>query len=113
MENKFLNQALKNQEVEFNDKDKIAKGERRAKIFIIIYLKEYEKTRLSKETLKVDFIKPSIEKIFVTIESIPIQELILLIKDEKQISVLKRFSPKFLIAKVILEERSKICSNIK
>ena len=39
-ENKFLNQVLKNQLVEFKDKDKIAKGERRAKTLIIIYLKE-------------------------------------------------------------------------
>ena len=39
-ENRFLNQALKNQLVEFKDKDKIAKGERSAKTLIIIYRKE-------------------------------------------------------------------------
>ena len=46
-------------------------------------------------------------------EFIPIVELILLIKDEKQISVLKIFSPKFRIDKVIFEEIFKICSTIK
>ena len=39
-ENKFLNHVLKNQQVEFNDNDKIAKGDSKAKTFIIIYLKE-------------------------------------------------------------------------
>ena len=71
-ENKFLNQALQNQLLEFKHKDKIAKGVRRAKTFIIIYLKEYEKTKLRREKVNVDFIKPSIEKILVVIVLIPI-----------------------------------------
>ena len=39
-ENKFLNQDLKNQEVEFRELDKIAKGVNRTKTFIKMYLKE-------------------------------------------------------------------------
>ena len=112
-ENKFLNHDLKNQLVEFIDKDNIAKGDSRANIFTIIYRNEYEKTRLSKETLNVDFIIPSTENIFIVVLSIPILEFISFIKEEKQISVLKIFSPKFLIDKVIFEEIFNICSNIK
>ncbi len=112
-ENKFLNHALKNQLVEFNDKDNSAKGESKAKTFTITYRKEYENTRLSKENVKVDFIRPSTEKIFVVVESIPIVEFISLIKEEKQISTLNIFSPKFRIDKVIFEQISKICFTIK
>ena len=107
-ENRFLNQDLKNQEVEFKDKAKIAKGVSKAKILSIIYLKEYEKTKPSNENVKVDFIRPSTEKIFIVFVLIPIVELILLIREEKQISELNISSPKFLIDKVIFEAISRI-----
>lgn len=112
-ENKFLNHALKNQEVEFKDNDKIAKGVSKANTFNIIYRKEYEKTKLSKETVNVDFIKPSTEKTFIVLVSIPIVELILFIREEKQISELNISSPKFLIDNVIFEATSNISPIIK
>ena len=45
-ENKFLIQDLKNHDVEFKVKDKNAKGAKRAKTLIIIYLRPKEKARL-------------------------------------------------------------------
>ena len=58
-------------------------------------------------------INPSTENIFIVILLIPIHEFIFEIKEEKQISVWKILSPKFQIAKVILEDISKICSKMK
>ena len=108
-----MNQALKNQEVEFKDNDKMAKGVSKTKTFNIIYRREYEKTKPSKETDNVDFINPSIEKIFRELFSTPIVELILFIREEKQISELKISSPKFLIDKVMFEVISSISLIIK
>lgn len=63
--------------------------------------------------LKVPLIKPSTEKILREFELMEILELILLINSEKQIEFLKRFSPKFRIAKEILEFKSKNSSRMK
>ena len=62
-ENSVLNQLLKIQEVEELIKDKIAKGEKRTKTSIKIYLKEYIKIKLKKPTETKLFIIPSKEKI--------------------------------------------------
>ena len=104
---------MKNQEVEFNDNDKIANGVSKINTFNITYLKEYEKTRPSKEAVNVDFMRPSIEKIFNELLLIEIVELILFIREEKQISELKISSPKFLMDNVIFEVISSISLMIK
>ena len=59
------------------------------------------------------FIKPSTEKIFNELVSIDIEVLIVFISSAKQISFLNKFSPRLLIAKDILEFKSKIICKIK
>ena len=75
--------------------------------------KEYEKTRLSKERLNVLFIKPSTEKIFKELVSTEIWVFIVFINWEKLISELNKLFPKLLIAKEILEFKSKSSWTIK
>ena len=53
------------------------------------------------------FIKPSKEKTSTEVVFTEILELIVKINSEKQISLLNKFSPKFLIARVIFEKISK------
>ena len=101
-ENKFFNQVLKNQDVESSVKLRKAKGERYTKTLTIIYLKEYENIKFTKETVNVPLINPSNEKISMELELIAIFVLIVLINSEKQISLFKIFSPKALMDNVIL-----------
>ena len=61
----------------------------------------------------VDFIIPSSEKIFNEVESIDIVEFIVFISVEKQIWVLNRVSPKFLIDSVIVENKDRNSSSMK
>lgn len=91
----------------------MAKGVSKANTFRRIYLKEYENTRLRRETVNVDFIKPSTENMFNVLLLIPIVELILFIRDAKQISELNISSPKLLIDKVKFEATSNISPMIK
>ena len=63
----------------------MAKGAKNIKTCIITYRREYEKTRLSKETLIILFIKPSKEKILNSLFSGEIFELITEINSEKEI----------------------------
>ena len=53
------------------------------------------------------FIKPSKEKTSTEVVFTEILELIVKINSEKQISLLNKFSHKFLIARVIFEKISK------
>ena len=106
-------QDLKNQEVLFKHKDKIAKGDIKIKTFIIIYLKEYDRTRLKSDNVSVPLIRPSIVKILIEEEEMEILVFIVFINSEKQIFLLNKFSPKFLIAKEILEFKSNNKSNKK
>ena len=112
-ENKFLNHDLKNQEVELKEFDKIAKGAIKTKTFIKTYLNEYEKTKFNKEKEITLLIKPSIEKISIDEVSTEIFVLIFKINSEKQICLLNKSSPKLLIAKEILENKSKNWANKK
>lgn len=57
------------------------------------------------------FIIPFMEKISIEFEFIEILEFILIINSEKQMELLKRFSPRVLIDKEILEIKSK--NNVK
>ena len=106
-ENKFRNQDLKNQEVEYNELDNIAKGVIKTKTLIKTYRKEYEKTKFNKDADIIPLIRPSNEKI--SIEEVLIEILLLIsnINSEKQIFLLNKFSPKFQIARDILEKISK------
>lgn len=104
---------MKNQEVASKVRLKKAKGDNNTKTLIIIYLKEYEKTRFSKESVNVPFINPSIEKISIEFELMDIFVLIVFISPENDICFPKRFSPKVLIANEILEFKSKIIVIIK
>ena len=63
-ENKFLAQVLKNQDVFFKDKDKIAKGVNNAKILIITYLKEYVNNKCNIEKEIAPFNNPFNVNIF-------------------------------------------------
>ena len=112
-ENKFLNQDLKNQDVEVKEFDNIAKGAIKIKILIKIYLNEYEKTKPKRDVEIKPFINPSNVKISIEDVSIEIFELIFKINSEKQIFLLNKFSPKSLIAKEILENISKNWPNKK
>ena len=112
-ENRFLNQDLKNQEVEIREFDKIAKGAINTKTFIKTYLKEYEKTKFNNEKEIITLIKPSKEKISIEEVSTEILVFMFKINSEKQIFLLNKSSPKFLIAKEILENKSKNCDNKK
>ena len=112
-ENKFLNQDLKNQEVEAKEFDNIAKGAINTKTLINTYRKEYEKTKFNNEKEINPFIKPSKEKTSIEDTLMEILLFISKISSEKHIFLLKRFSPKFLIAKEILEKISKNCDNKK
>ena len=89
-ENKLRSHDLKNHEVESKLSDRNAKGASKTKTFIIIYLKEYEKTKFSKDKLNVLFINPSIEKIFREDVSIETLVLIVLINSEKLIFLLNK-----------------------
>ena len=109
----FLNQDLKNQEVESKINAKIAKGVSNIKILTIIYLKEYERTKFKREKDNVLFISPSIEKIFMEFVLIEIFEFIFKINSEKQIFLLKSDLPKLRIAKETFKFKSKISSIIK
>ena len=109
-ENKFFNQDLKNQDVESRINDKIAKGVSKIKILTIIYLKEYVKTRFSNDIVSEDLINPSKEKTSREEESTEIVLLISKINSEKQIFLLNNSSPILLIARVIVENKSKIIS---
>lgn len=111
--NRFLAQALKNQLVEFKVRDKIAKGESRIKTFIIIYLSEYEKTKFSKEILKVPLIRPSKEKMSIELVLIDILLFIVVINSEKHTDFPNKFSPNPLSASDILEFKSNIKEIIK
>ena len=106
-ENKFLNQDLKNQEVEFKEFDKIANGAINTKTFIKTYLNEYENTKFNKEKEIIPLIKPSKEKISIDEASIEMFVSKFKISSEKHISLLNKSSPKLLIAKEILENKSK------
>ena len=97
-ENKFFAHILKKLEVLFRDKDKIAKGASKANTLIIIYLKEYDKVNPKREKDKVPLISPSKEKIFKEDVFNARVEFILVINSEKQIFLLKIFSPTFFIA---------------
>ena len=112
-ENKFFNQDLKNQDVESRINDKNAKGVSKIKILTIIYLKEYVKTRFSNDIVREDFINPSKEKTSMDDVSIEMLLLISKINSAKQIFLLNKFSPIPLIARVILETKSKRISIIK
>lgn len=112
-ENKFLNQDLKNQEVDIKELDKIANGAISTNTFIKIYLKEYEKTKFNSEKEIIPLIKPSKEKISIEDVLTEILVFIFEINSEKQIFFLNKSSPKFLIAKDTLENKSKNCDNKK
>ena len=68
-----------------NNKDKKAKGASKTKIFTIIYLKEYVKTKLSKDIVNVAFIIPSNENTSIEDVSIEIIVFIFKISSAKQI----------------------------
>ena len=72
-----------------------------------------EKTKFNKETEIILLINPSKEKTSIEEISTEIFLLISKISSEKQIFLLKRSSPKFLIAKETLEKISKNCDNKK
>ena len=92
-ENIFLDQALKNHEVFCKINDKNAKGVRSIKIFIIIYLNEYVKTRFNKDMVSVAFIIPSSEKMLSELVFTDIKELTSFINSAKQIFLLNKSSP--------------------
>lgn len=112
-ENKFFNQVLKNQDVFSKIKLRKAKGDSSKKTLIIIYRKEYEKTKFNKDSVNVPLINPSIEKISMELELNDIFILIVLINSEKEMFLLKRLCPNVLIANVILEFKSKIILTIE
>ena len=112
-EKKILNQDLKNQDVEFRLKDRNAKGAIKTNTFIIIYRKEYEKTKLNNESVKIAFNRPSKENILIEDVSIDKEELILKINSWKEIFLWNKFSPNCKIADVIDELRLIICSTKK
>lgn len=104
---------MKNQEVEVKELDKIAKGAIKINTFIKIYLNEYEKTKFKRDTDINPFSKPSNENMSIDEVFTEIFVFISKINSEKQIFLLNKSSPKFLIAKEILEKISKNCDNKK
>ena len=110
--NTFI-QDLNIQYVDEFIKDNKTRGQDNIKTWTIIYLNEYEKTKLSNDILRVLLINPSTEKIFKEFASTAIFVLIVFISSEKQISLSKRFFPSSLIAKDMYEFKSNIISIIK
>ena len=100
-EKRFLIQVLKNQLVEFRQRERNANGESSINIFIIIYRREYEKIRFNNESLRVLWIKPSTEKISKELVFTDIFEFIKLINSEKHIFFPKSVSPWARIASEI------------
>lgn len=90
---KHLNQDLKKFIVDGIEVQRIAKGERRTNTFIKTYLIEYIKIRLTNPTETMVFMIPSIENIFWFCSSIDTIEFKILIRLEKQISVLRKLLP--------------------
>ncbi len=112
-ENIFLDQALKNHEVFCKINDKNAKGVRSIKIFIIIYLNEYVKTRFNKDMVSVAFIIPSSEKMLSELVFTDIKELTSFINSAKQIFLLNKSSPIPRIARDTKEVKFNICPIMK
>ena len=98
-----LSHALKNHLVLCKNNDKKAKGANKVKIFIIIYLSEYVKIKFNKPIDKIAFKIPDKENILSDVLFILITEFNSCIRVEKQISLLNKFSPIFLIARDILD----------
>ena len=112
-ERKILNQDLKNHELETLIKVSKAKGVSRARTFIMIYLREYEKSKLIKLAEIKLFNSPSNENTLREEESTFITEFKFSIKFEKQIFSPKIFCPISLIASVIREVKYIKVSQIK
>ena len=88
-------------------KDKKEKGVSKIKIFINIYLREYEKTKFNNENDKVLLIKPFSVKIFKEVELMEIWLFILDIKLAKQIFWWNKSSPILQINEEIFDIISK------
>ena len=101
MEKIFLIHALKNQEVLFKIRDKNAKGVSKIKIFKVMYLNEYVKTRFNKEAVNVVLIRPLRENISIEDVLKALKLFKLKINSEKQIFLPNRSSPILLIASEI------------
>ena len=112
-EKKFFAQDLKNQFVEGVVNDKNANGDNNTNSFIITYLKEYVKTKLSKDIVNEPFIRPSKEKMLIELVLRDIVVFIVRINSEKEISFLNKSLPRLQIAKEIFEFKSKINCIIK
>ena len=104
---------MKNQEKEGRIKLINANGDIKQNTFIIIYLNEYEKTKLRSPKYDKLFIIPVNENIFIFGSFICIVSFNKLIKEEKQIFVLNICSPIFLIKSDIVDTKLIICEHIK
>ena len=104
---------MKNQEKEGRIKLINANGDIKQNTFIIIYLNEYEKTKLRSPKYDKLFIIPVNENIFIFGSFICIVSFNKLIKEEKQIFVLNICSPIFLIKSDIVDVKLIICEHIK
>lgn len=100
---KLFSHVLKNHEVEWFINVKNAKGVNNKKTLTIIYLREYEKSKLNKLIETKLLIKPLKEKILKVVSLVEIVELIFWINDEKDIFLLKIPSPISLIDEEISE----------
>ena len=104
---------MKNQEKEGRIKLINANGDIKQNTFIIIYLNEYEKTKLRSPKYDKLFIIPVNENIFIFGSFICIVSFNKLIKEEKQIFLLNISSPIFLIKSDIVDVKLIICEHIK
>ena len=104
---------MKNQADEGSIKLINANGDIKQNTLIIIYLNEYENTKLSKPKYDKLFIIPVNEKIFIFGSFICIVSFNKLIKEEKQIFLLNISSPILLIKSDIVDVKLIICEHIK
>lgn len=109
----IFNQDLKNHELELFISVRRANGVSNIRTFIIIYLREYEKSKLIKLTDIKLFNNPSNENTFKSVESTLIIEFKLSIKFEKQIFSPRIFCPTSLIVSEINELKYTKNSQIK
>ena len=84
--------------MEFKIRDKIANGEIKIQTFIKTYLKEYVKIKRNKPTEINPLINPSMENKLNSSFPTDIIEFSLSIREEKQMGVFNKFSPRFRMA---------------
>ena len=100
---KLLSQELKNQDEEVSIRQRNAKGLIRTKTWSIIYLRAYVKRRFISPKVVKDLIIPSKEKSEKPTSARYTEELIFVIRFEKDISHPKEDFPSVLISSVTIE----------